>query len=221
MAMSLRSKKEQAAESNAHEAGAEIREFLERNLPPEMTSQAPDLTNALLDAGTRYDRYTARKDEWWDYVARRKRLEALTNHVEWLASSLNEIDILSRDDFARRVDPRQIDALVGSLRALGKETTLLAGGVQLIGRPRDLAEERWILELADIYENGFSRPARVWGAGKGPARRRDNFYRLLELCRPQSFFLHGKLSPKQIERTLKRRGKPHSAGPIYARGSGR
>src|ERR1035437_8159232 len=25
-----------------------------------------------------------------------------------------------------------------------------------IGNPRDLAEERWILELADIYENAFS-----------------------------------------------------------------
>ena len=27
------------------------------------------------------------------------------------------------------------------------------------GRPRDLAEERWILELADIYENAFCLPA--------------------------------------------------------------
>jgi hypothetical protein len=218
--MSLRSKQQRTAETTAREVGADIREFLERNLPPEMRRQAPDLTNALLEAGARYDRYTARKHKWWDYVARRKRLEMVTTHVERLVTSLSEIDILSRDDFARRVDPRQIDALVGSLCALSKETTLLAGGVQTFGRPRDLAEERWILHLADIYENVFSRPARVWGAGKGPARGRDNFFRLLELCRPKSFFPHGKLSPKQIERTLKRRGKPHSAGPIYARSSG-
>jgi len=76
------------------------------------------------------------------------------------------------------------------------------------GRPRDLAEERWILEVADIYENAFSQPARANWA---------KFRRLLELSRPPAFPLYGKLNPRQIGRTLKLRRKPNRA--IGSRGT--
>jgi hypothetical protein len=72
-------------------------------------------------------------------------------------------------------------------------------------RPRDLAEERWIFELADIYENSFFEDARVWGSGGGPKKHRGRFYRMLEISRPEMFPRAGKLSVRQIDRMLKNR----------------
>jgi hypothetical protein len=120
--------------------------------------------------------------------------------AEWLETALSELDIISRDDVANRVNPKEIDALVGSLRFLSKEMAELAKQVQRIGRPRDLAEERWILELANIYENAFSQSARI-----GPLKQRGDFYELLQLSRPTSYPQNGKLSIRQIDRLLKRR----------------
>jgi hypothetical protein len=207
-AMSRRSTKRQATgESRANEGGEALHEFLLRELPPGKTKQAPYLTNALLKTGARYDRYTARRNEWLNYATRGNRLRRISKLVEALASGLCELDILSRDDLASRVDPKEVEALVGSLRLLSRETTDLAKEVQGNGRPRDLAEERWILELADIYENAFCQPANVSGSAAGPMNRRGKFYRLLELSRPISFPRHGKLSLRQIDRMLKRRKK--------------
>jgi hypothetical protein len=42
-------------------------------------------------------------------------------------------------------------------------------------RPQDLTEERWILELADIYGNAFSEHASMWR--DADARRMSDFYR--------------------------------------------
>jgi hypothetical protein len=176
-----------------------------RKLPSGKTKQAPDLSNAILEAGVRYDRYNARKNDWLNYPTRRWRFEKISELAEGLASRLCELDILSRDDLESRFDKKQIEILVGSLHLLNEETKNLTAEVQKDGRPRDLAEERWIWELADIYENAFGQPARVWGSGAGSTNQRGRFYRLLELSRPTSFFRYGKLSLRQLERTLKKR----------------
>ena len=207
-ARSRRSARPQVVEaSRTQEGGDAIRDFLERELPPGETKQVPYLTNVLLDAGARYDRYTARRKEWMSYASRWKRLVRITRLAEDLESNLCELDILSRDDLASRLGPKEVEALIGSTRLLSRATTGLAKETQKDGRPRDLAEERWILELADIYENAFRKPARVWGSGAGPAKWRGNFYHLLEVGRPLSFPRHGKLNPRQIERTLRQRGR--------------
>src|SRR5262249_51058571 len=145
------------------------------------------------------------RKHWLDYAGRRRRLERVRKSAVELASSISELDILSRDDLANRVDPKEIEALVGSLFFLSKETADLVKQVQKSGRPRDLAEERWILQLADIYENFFCKPARVWGSGAEPMKRRGRFYDLLNVSRPKSFPQHGKLSVRQIDRALRQR----------------
>jgi hypothetical protein len=206
--MSRRSTRAQRpATGQPNEVGDGLDAFLLRELPPAKTHQAAYLMAALQQAGERYDRYSARRTEWLDYANRRGRLQHITNLMNELSSRLCELDILSRDDLASRVDPKTIETLVGSLRFLSKETTALVKEAQEIGRPRDLAEEHWVLELADIYENAFGRPARMSGSGAGPAAGRGKFYRLLELSRPQSFPRHGKLSVRQVDRILKLRRK--------------
>jgi hypothetical protein len=188
--------------------GSDIHEFLVRELPPENAKHASYFANALREAGERYDRYIATRDEWFDYAKRRNKLERITTSIEGAASGLSELDILSRDDLASRVDQKQIDELIGSLRRLSKETAALVNQAQSNGRPRDLAEERWIFELADIYENAFHRPAAVWGSGDGPIKGCGSFFRFLELNRPKSFPRHGKLHLRQVARLLERRHPP-------------
>jgi hypothetical protein len=198
-------KPEAIGKASASESRSDIHEFLVRELPPENVKHASYIANALREAGERYDRHIARRDEWLDYATRKNKLERVTNLIEGLASGLGELDILSLEYLASRVDEKQLDELVGSLRRLGKETAKLVEQTQANGRPRDLAEERWILELADIYENAFYEPAAVWGSGEGPIKGRHSFYRFLELNRPKSFPRHGKLHLRQVDRLLKRR----------------
>jgi hypothetical protein len=194
-------------ETRAAEGGESLHEFLVHELPPGKTQQAAYLTSAVTKAGQRYDRYVEKRNEWLDYATRRNRLTRIARLAEALASELCQLDLISQDNLACQFVPEKVETLVGSLRFLCQETTELANEVQYSGRPRDLAEERWILELADIYENAFCKPASVWGSGDGMPKRRGKFYHLLELSRPSSFPRYGKLSVRQIDRTLKSRKK--------------
>jgi hypothetical protein len=187
--------------------GEAIREFLAQRLPPGKTEQADYLTEALLKAGARYDRYAeeSNRNKWLDYAGRGSRFAKITRSIEELVSAMSELDVLSRDDLRNRVDPAAlgaVEAVIGSLLVVGKATNDLAKETQNKGRPRDLAEERWLFELADIYANAFSEPARVWRSDDGLM---SDFYRLLELSRPETFPRHGKLSRRQIARILSER----------------
>jgi hypothetical protein len=207
MSGSRHSAKQQAIDASQR-ADKAIRAFLERELPPRQIKDALYLTNVLLQAALRYDRYSARRKEWMNYSIRRNRLVRVTESAEALASNLSKLDIISREDLASRADPEKVEALIGSLNFLSTQTADMAEEAQKSGRPRDLAEERWILELADIYENAFGKPARVWGSGdEKVSKRRGKFYHLLEVSRPSSFPRYGKLSLRQIQRTLRLRSK--------------
>jgi hypothetical protein len=105
------------------------------------------LTSALLKVGLLYDRYTARKAEWLKYTARRGRLRRIKTLAANLASTLEELDILSRDDLAARFGQNKIEELLGSLIIINKKAKELEAEVQKDGRPRDLAEERWAVAL--------------------------------------------------------------------------
>lgn len=150
----------------------------------------------------------ARRDEWWDYADRRRHLQAIATLAKALASYLSQLDVLTRDDLVERIDAKEIVALVGSLSVIHEKSTELGEMLQTGGRPRDLAEERWILDVARLYENAFEQKAVVWGSGTGPAKRRGRFFRLLLVSRPGTFAKQGKLTVRQIDRVLKRRRRP-------------
>jgi hypothetical protein len=67
---------------------------------------------------------------------------------------------------------------------------------------RDLAEERWIMEMADIYENAFCREATLSGSGSDP---RGKFYQFLKFGLPPSFARYGKLHIRHVKRALAKR----------------
>jgi hypothetical protein len=182
-----------------------ILEFLAEKLPADQTKQADYLADALLRAGTRYDRYAAKDNQikWKNYTARRNRFDKITRSIQAVVKEMGELDPISFDDLSTRVDRDKLESLMGSLVILGKATGELAAQVQKSGPPKDLAEERWILELADIYENAFSERPSVWRSPDG--RRMSPFYRLLELSLPETFFRHGSLSRRQIDRVLSQR----------------
>jgi len=127
-----------------------------------------------------------------------------------LASALCSLDILSHDDLASRTGPEKIDYLTGLLQLLNQHAGALERETQVRGKPTDHATERWILELADIFENAFSRPPSVSGSGEDPAGRRGRFYRLLELGHPSRFARHGRLSLKHVQTLLKLRTRSGS-----------
>jgi hypothetical protein len=178
--------------------------FLVRMLPAGESNQVHSLKTALDAAGARYDRYSANRHEWLRYAVRNRRLIKITESATSLASDLSKLDILSRDEFARRSE-KELETIIGSLNLLAKQISDLVKQAQSNGAPRDLAEELWIEEVADIYENAFGQSARVnWTA----------FYRFLELCRPLSLPRFGKLHLRQVKRALRRR-RPEGIDAIW------
>jgi len=205
------SKLEPTVESPASHTLATIYEFLVSELPPKNARHVSWFSDAVREAGERYDRYNERKDEWSSYAARRRKLEGIVNSAEKLASGLSELDILSHDDLEVRVGSKELDGVIGSLRRLGKEAAFLVRQIQPTGRGRDLAEERWILELAGIYEDAFCQPATVWGAEGGSFNGRRSFCRFLEVSRPLRLRRLGMLHPRQVDRVLERRRPPRDS----------
>jgi hypothetical protein len=198
---SLSTSKKTAAKKAAFESET-VLDFLKRELPPAKRGDASYLADAVLEARTRYDRYAANKERWLKFAPRRSRLEQIATLADNLAVTLGKLDILSRDDLEIRFGRKETEYLVGSLVRLNQDAVKLAKQVQSKGRPRNLAEERWILELARIYENAFDAKPRIWGSGSETGKRRGNFYDFLMVSRPSSFPQHGKLSPRQVHRTL-------------------
>ena len=167
--------------------------FLTRELPPRRREDVEYFARAIREAGDRYDRYDGRRADWEKYSSRRARLRKLEELAANLASALCSLDILSHDDLANRIGSEKVDYLIGLLQLLNQHAGALERETQVRGKPTDHATERWILELADIFENAFSRPPSISGSGEDLAGRRGRFYRLLELGRPSRFARHGRL----------------------------
>jgi hypothetical protein len=170
-----------------------LRDFLARTLP---RGDVHFFATAFTHAAARYDRYSANRHQWVDYAGRRNRLLKITHLASALAANLSELDILSRDELTSQVDPKGFEVLIGSINLLAQHVSVLVKDTQSIGAPRDLAEERWIEEVADIYENAFRQPAKAnWMA----------FRRVLQMSCPSSLPRFGKLDLRQVKRALQRR----------------
>lgn len=195
----------QRKRSSGGEGDESLHDFLARELPPGATEQTVYVVKAVSAAGARYDRYNTHRDEWLDYAGRKRRLNSVAWLTEKLVLELCKLDILSRDRLVCPTEPKRLEALVGTLAFLNGEAAKMAGEIQDNGRPRDIAEQHWILEMADIYENSFGRPPTLSGSWNKPGGR---FYRFLERGLPPSFLRYGKLSLRHVKRTLARRKKP-------------
>lgn len=170
-----------------------LREMLLRALPP---MEIDFFTTAFEEAAARYDRYFASRHELSNYGDRRRRLTNVRDLAVALASNLSELDIFSWDELARRTNPNETKKLMGSLNLLGSQVSGLIKESQRNGSPRDLAQQQWIEEVADLYENAFGQSADAnWKA----------FHRVLQLSRPVSLPRHGKLHLRQVKRALQRR----------------
>src|ERR1700681_3239175 len=179
----------------SQDANETLVEFLTRELPPRRRDDVEHFARAIREAGVRYDRYDERRADWEKYSRRRARLRKLEELTADLASALCSLDILSHDDLVSRVGPEKTDYLTGLLQLLNQHAGALERETQVRGKPTDHATERWILALADIFENAFSKPPSISGSGEDPAGRRGRFYRLLELGGTSRFARHGPLAP--------------------------
>jgi uncharacterized protein YifE (UPF0438 family) len=193
-----------------------LTEFLSAELPPSRCNDVEHFAGAIADAGKRYDRYDERRADWEKYSQRRARLQRLTTLSAGLATALCSLDVLSRDELESLIGLEKIDQLNGLLTLLNRHAVALGRQTQMRGKPTDHATERWILTMADIFENAFSRPPTVSGSGEDPTARRGRFYRMLELGRPSRFARHGRLSIKHVQTLLKSR-KPSDSLADFVR----
>ena len=184
-----------------------ILEFLRKSLPDMDESDLDLIMTGLLRAGERYDRYAANKEDWISYANRRRVLTKITEHAAELVESLRELDIISRDILEERLSIERLGTTISYLGYLEHESTKLAGGIQKEGRQIDLAEEIWVLEIAEIFENVFRRGASDSDSGSGRKKNRRPFFQLLRLSWPSSFPRYGKLNPRQIDRVLDRKNR--------------
>jgi hypothetical protein len=176
----------------------DLRNFLQDNLP-RSTAGVESIMRALEAAGQRYERYAAAREHWETYRNRRVVLKGMADRAEQLQNLIARLDPISRDDLTSALGAERLEALQGYLSSVAVHADRLASSVQASGRPRDLAIERWVHEVADIFEVNFGRKATATGSA---ARR---FYELLRLSMPESFPRAGSLQPRQLTRVLKLR----------------
>lgn len=184
-----------------------IREHLDRSLRTIKEGDRKEIEAALLRAADRYDRYMSSEDEWKEYAQRAAKLDGIRDHAREAAKGIGSLDIISREDFEARLGRERLATIKFDLERLALEADRLAKEVQRRGAPKNLAEERWIWEVADIFENALGKEAKVWGPGSGRRKNKGPFYELLEVCRPNFFPRYGKLHSKQVRTVLKRRPK--------------
>jgi hypothetical protein len=191
--------------------------FLARELPPATRDDAEHFAKAIKEAGERYNRYDERRAEWEKYSRRKASLGEVRVFAAKLSSILCSLDILTRDDLTSLTGPERIDCLVGLLNLVWQQAGELESKIQERGKPTDHASERWIIEIADIFENAFSKPPTVSGSGEDSIHRRGRFYWLLELGLPSRFARHGRLSLKHIQKLLKLRRPPKPDVQLFLR----
>src|SRR5258708_7003087 len=127
-------------------------EFLQRALPPQKASEVTNIVDGIGETRARYDRYAEQTEPYRVRTARLRKIEEGSSNV---FGALLGLDVMSRDDIASRIGPRTIEEYVGLLLTLTLEAKRLGKEIQERGRPRDVARERWIREMADIFENAF------------------------------------------------------------------
>jgi hypothetical protein len=143
---------------------------------------------------------------------RAARLQKIEEGAKEVVVALLGLDVMSRDDIASRIGARAIEEYIGSFQTLTLEAIRLRHDIQERGKPRDVARERWIRDMADIFETTFDEAAAVSGSGDSPIRQRGKFYRLLDLSRPSRLAQYGSLSPKHVKSVLAARMKRMNGG---------
>ena len=177
--------------------------FLRRRLPDRSGEHVTQVKKALESAVRNYERY-AHHPLINDYQHRRKLLITISDHsLEKVIACAS--DPLIADELDQRVGPERMGMIARYLAELRVAASDLLSNAQKSGRPRDVAGEKWISEVADIFETHFKRRAAVYGSGSSARSSRGPFYELLYLSVPPSFPRYGTLSPLQVTRVLKRR----------------
>jgi hypothetical protein len=179
-------------------------EFLQRVLPPEKVTEASNVADGVREAGARYDRYAEQREPYRIRADRLRKIEEGANDV---GTALIDLDAMSRDYITSRIGQRAMEEYIGSFITLAIATKRLRSEIQERGKPRDVARERWIRDMADIFENAFDETASVSGAGDSEIKQRGKFYRLLDLSRPSRLAQYGNLSPKYVKHVLAGRQK--------------
>lgn len=182
----------------------ELRKFLETELPRKNRDQVESVMGVLDRASLRYERYCKNRSQWKSYRDRKKILSDLSEHAKKARWAFEGIDLISKDDLADLLGGEEVEKIDGFLANLEFRSSQVADKVQKSGAPKDLAEERWVCEVARIYKTNFGKKATVSGSGSGPPAKRGKFYKLLVLSRPNSHPLHGSFHPRQVKRILAR-----------------
>lgn len=188
-------------------------DHLKRKRPPLSKRDFEAIVTAVEHSRQRHDRYAVCRDAWLQYKPRQDRLDKIGRLAVELKAALVGLDLLSRDDLEERMGSEKLVAALGDLEILAAKSDELASAyrsTQKTGRPLDLAEWRWIYEMADIYECYFA-PKKASIHGGGSSNRGGPFYRFVSVSFPDELPRNGKLGAAQVDNILKKRKKDKTA----------
>jgi hypothetical protein len=186
---------------------AVLREFLLCALPKGARSRVDEMIRAWDYAGRRYERYAETRTIWSDYKRWRDMLWRLISTSGNLAKDIARLDPISRDDLEARVGSEKLETVIGYLDTLAEQAQSICQQIQVAGPSRDLALERWVHDVAAIYEANFRRKASISGSASELRRERGKFNRLLHIAKPAPLPQRALAHPARLTRILKRRPK--------------
>jgi len=181
----------------------ELLAFLERKLRPDAPSDAQALLKAVWREAERYSDHARNSRRLKGQRNLRHDLSKIANQAPNLRQRIGGVSSILREDFTRHfTDPEKLPKLLGHLQDFETFAADTLGETQTTGRPRNLARERWVTELWDLYETNISTAARTTRKG---AKTLEDFYEFLRLsCPIKSVPERNKfLDKRQIRRILK------------------
>lgn len=178
-----------------------LQEFISKRLGKRGEMDAPLVIDAVEVAARAYGRLDADRREVINYRSRHDQLTQLSQYARNVALLLERLDLLSKDQVKTSCDHVDFPRLVSELKSISACSVRILFSIQKTGKPRDVIEELWIISIYQIYRTFFE-------VGTSKINVAD-FQRFLRLCLPAQFRGgvgkdHGALTPRQIERALKR-----------------
>jgi hypothetical protein len=177
---------------------SKLHSFLDSRLPRKARRNLQSIVDAIVDEARKYNARIATKHLWSDYGARRRRLKMLSNASVVLARELLALDPIAKELLAPRLPLETLEKVKGHLLDIRFHADELLRQSPQRGRPPNVAEEIWVMAIADIFEVSFERKPSI-------SQARGAFFELLKVARPFRMMREGDLDTRSLRRALKKR----------------
>src|SRR5260370_31868852 len=134
----------------------ELKKYLEKHLPNNAPSDVEAFVEAVRAEARRYVLNVETLGQpKSNRPSRRQNLQKAFDEARALRGSLSRLDSIFVEDLDQEMGRNSVQQLIGHLARFSERTADLLARMSKTGRPPNVAQERWVYALADLYESNL------------------------------------------------------------------